>query len=77
VVEAEEAEDSLPNKLLMSVEKAQRTSSDLLEDLRIRRVKARVKDASAALDAALATSATSATSKSTGGGRRAPPSIIR
>jgi len=51
---------SLPDKLLMSVEIAQKTSSDLLEDLRMRRVKqevkARVKDASAALDAALATS---------------------
>ena len=52
--------DDLSDKLLGAVEKAQRDSSDLLEDLRMRRevksVKARVTAASAALDAALATS---------------------
>ena len=87
VVEADEEEKShLSDKLLMSVEKAQKTSSELLEDLRMRRVKARVKDASAALDAALGNMAerngrktkieSSTGSKITGGGRRAPPSIV-
>ena len=47
----------LPSNLLESVEKAQKTSTDLLEEMRRRRVKVQVRAASAALDAALAHSA--------------------
>eukprot|EP00946_MAST-07B_sp_MAST-7B-sp1_P003332 g3332.t1 len=55
--ESSSSDTVLPTNLLVSVEKAQKSSTDLLEEMRRRRVKVQVRAASAALDAALATSA--------------------